>query len=677
LRVARPGRPRGDPDTTPLTPSAAIDAAKDLHQRGDLPGAERLYRAVLHDDADRFDALLLLGILEYQRGNHRDAHGLIERALRTDGQSAVAHLQMGLVLRALRKTEEAIASYDRALAIEPALVDALYNRGNALHALERLDEALESYQKALALQPSDAGALNNRGVVLNALGRPAEALASYDRALAIRPGYAEALNNRGIALYALDRPAEALACYDRALELRRDYAEALNNRGNALRALKRHEQALASYDEALAIDADYIEARTNRGLALLELERHERALADYDQALRIRPDNAEALLNRGNALLALNRHEEALASLDRVLQLIPDHVEALNNRGNALLALNRHAEALSAYEKAIRLRPDDAEAHWNEALTRLLTGDFARGWEKYEWRWKNQKLGPPRVETDKPLWLGREDVAGKTVLIHPEQGLGDAIQFIRYASLVAGRGAKVLVACHRTLRRLFSTVEGVAAAITPDEAPRDFDCHVPLMSLPLAFGTTLETIPARTPYVRAEADEVQRWRGRLASSDRLKVGVAWAGSPKFPAAKAKSCPVERLLPLVETPGCAFFSLQKGVAGADVARLNANGQRVPDYTAELGDFSDTAALVSVLDLVITIDTAIAHLAGALGKPVWIMLPFASDWRWLIGREDSPWYPSARLFRQPRFGDWDSVVQRVAEQLAQRARGWAPA
>ena len=684
-----------------LALSEAVSKAAACYQNGDVAEAERLCRTALESDADCFDALLLLGVLEHQRKNEREAHRLIGHALNVNQDSPEAFAIHGQVLRALRRYDEALASYNRALAIRPDFADALYSRGNLLQEQRRYAEALASYDEALAIVPRDVAALNNRGVVLQALGRCEEALESYGKALALRPDYAEAFNNRGNALQALDFHEQALASFDQAIAIRPGYAEALNNRGNALQDLGRSEEALASYDRAIDVKPDYAEAFNNRSVVLCGLGRHEEALASCDRALGIRPDYAEAVRNRGavlhalsryeqalacferafviqpdftgalgigNALQALNRHEEALASYDKALSIRPDYAEALNNRGNVLQALNRHQEALENYARAIALRPNDAEAHWNEGLTRLAMGDYERGWEQYEWRWRHRKLTLPERCDDKSSWLGTRDIAGKTLLLYPEQGFGDAIQFIRYAPLVAALGARVIVACHVALRKLFETVEGVQAVVTPEQPPPAFDRHAALMSLPLAFSTRLNTIPARIPYLSAELAQVENWRGRLAPyHDRLKVGLAWMGNPQFAAARTKSCPVERFVPLVELQDVVFVSLQKGDAASEITRLNQNGQRVIDHAKELENFSDTAALISVLDLVITIDTAVAHLAGALGKPVWILLPYAADWRWLLGREDSPWYPTARLFRQPQPAGWQSVIQRVRNDL----------
>ena len=536
-----------------------------------------------------------------------------------------------------------------------------HRRGDPAGALRLIDDALR-------VNPGSYEALLQRGLALRALQRPAEALASYDKALASHPASADVLFNRGNALLALGRHQDALASYERALAVKPDDAEALNNRGNALRALERYVEALASYDHALALIPGYAKALGNRGHALMALERHEEALDSYRRAHAGSPD-APWLLGVASALQALERPREALECYERALRAAPNSVDALGGRGNALQALNRHEEALASYAQALAVDPDNAESHWNESLVRLTLGDYRRGWEKYEWRWRNSALrSPPRV-VRQPLWLGEEDIAGKTILLHAEQGYGDSIQAIRYAPLVAARGARVLVACQRTLVGLFGRAEGVQAAFEPGDQPPPFDYHTPLMSLPLAFRTTLETIPARMPYLTPSAAAAQEWRGRLArGGGGFKVGLAWTGNPEFSRARAKSCPVEDLRRLVEAADCVFCSLQTGEAAAQAASLSSAGRTVSDHSRELSSFEETAALISQLDLVITIDTAVAHLAGALGRPVWVLLPFSADWRWLRSRADSPWYPTARLFRQPRPGDWASVIAAASAELA---------
>jgi len=626
-------------DVTPTLPEA-MQRAVVAYQRGQLSEADDLARAILGVEADYFDALHLIAVIRTRQ----------------------------------RRLDEALASYDRALALRPDHAEALRNRGATLHKLKRFDEALASYDRALALWPDYAEALYNRGITLHELKRFDEALASYDRAVAARPDYAAALNNRGVTLHELNRFDEALASYDRALALRPDSAAAFSNRGNTLHELKRFDEALASYDRALALQPDYAEALYNRGMTLHELQRFDEALASYDRALTLRPDHAEALDNRGNTLHELKRFDAALASYDRALALQPDHAGALYNRGVVLHELMLLDEALASYDRALAVRPDHADAHFNKAVLQLLKGDFAAGWQEYEWRHrKEESFALFKRDYAQPLWLGQTAIAGKTILLHSEQGFGDTIQFCRYAPLVAARGARVLLEVPPPLKDLMASLAGVAQVISaPDKLPC-FELHCPLLSLPLAFGTSLETIPAQTPYLFGIAAKTSAWRARLGARDKPRLGLVWAGDPRKQVPNAhridrmRSLEFDQLAPILRIAGYEFYSLQKGEHALAQLRNSALRQRVVDCGDDLHDFSDTAALIDNLDLVIAVDTSVAHLAGALGKPFWLLNRYSTCWRWLIDRDDSPWYPTARLFRQQAPGDWSGVISRVVIEL----------
>ena len=381
------------------------------------------------------------------------------------------------------------------------------------------------------MQPEHAEALCNRGLTLHALNRFDEALASYDHALKVRPHYAEALCNRGLALHELKRFDEALASYNRALTLRPHYADVLSNRGLTLHELKRFDEALASYDRALRVRPNYAEALSNRGMALRELNRLEDALESYDRALVVRPEFVKAHSNRGNALHELNRFDEALASFDRALRVDPDYAEALSNRGVTLNSLLRFEEALSDFECALKLRPSHADTHYNEALCRMLIGDFDRGWEKCEWRWETTHTNDKKRNFAQPLWLGSSEIAGKTILLHGEQGFGDMIQFSRYVPLIAERAGRVILEIPETLRKLMSTLSGTAHIISKGEPLPDFDLHCPLLSLPLAFKTGLKTIPSACPYLHASPQALLDWDARLGLRTRPRIGLVWSGRP--------------------------------------------------------------------------------------------------------------------------------------------------
>lgn len=608
-----------------------LAAAIAMHQKGQLDQAVALYKEILRTEPRHFDALQLLATASAQQANFTDAVGL----------------------------------FDQALAVNPRHTVTLYNRGNVLRSLGRQEDALESYDKAIKGNPNYLDALYNRGNVLCDLSRPSEALGSYDRVLKINPLFPAAFNNRGNALRDLQDFEGALASYDMALKLKPDNADALSNRGHMLRKLGRHMQAMESYDRALSIKPDHVEALHNRGNALCDMKRYQEALRSYDLALKVRSNHAEALNGRGAALQALMRHQEALESFDLALQINSGHVEALGNRGNALRDLKRHQEALKSYQQALEIRPDFAETNLNEGLCRLSAGDWAAGWEKYEWRWKQPStLYKPRGLAQ-PLWLGKEPLRGKTVLLHSEQGLGDTIQFCRYAKQVSDLGATVLLEVQSPLKNLLKELEGVAALFSPGEPLPHFDYHCPLLSLPLAFRTTESTISG-SPYVWSGREKQTAWKSRLNQSGKKNVGLVWSGNVQDQNDQNRSISLDKFSALTDGPA-AYYCLQKELRPQDQGLL-AQTSNIHFFGETLEDFSDTAALIDLMDLVITVDTSVAHLAGAMGKPAWILLPFNSDWRWLLNRSDSPWYHSVKLFRQPTVGDWDTVLAQVELELS---------
>jgi tetratricopeptide (TPR) repeat protein len=580
----------------------------------------------------QFDALHARGLNELQQGNYQAGANLITAALRAN----------------------------------PASAEAWANLGLALGALERHDEAVASFDKALAIKPDFAEVLCSRAIALGRLGRHDQALAGFERALAVRPGYVEALYNRGVTLGILGRHVDAVESYDRALARDPTHARALNNRGVALGELDRNEEAIASFERALAIRPGFTEALLNRGLTLADLGLHEEAIADYDRALTIDPDNAQALFNRGTSLTSRNRPADAIASFDQALAVRPDWADALSNRGVALVNLNRQAEAIAAFQRATAIEPGHPDANCNESLAWLRLGDFRRGWAKYESRWASRDLASQSRAFARPLWLGEETLQGKTILLHAEQGLGDTVQFVRYAPLVAGLGAQVVLEAQPALVALLSGIGGISRIVGKGEPLPEFDVHCPLLSLPLALKTDLDSIPAAVPYLAAPDVRVTTWRDRLGPRASPRVGIAWAGSRTNRNDHNRSIALGPLASSLQIPGVELVSIQKEVSEADRELLRAN-PHIRHVGDELEDFGDTAAVMSQLDLVISVDTSVAHLAGAMALPLWLLVPFAPDFRWLLDREDSPWYPTARLFRQSRIGDWDGVLARIRAAL----------
>lgn len=564
---------------------------------------------------------------------------------------------------------EAEKLYGDVIAVRPDYFEALHMLGLIKLRQRDLTGALRLMGAALQARPKSPEVLLNYGLVLNELGRYDEALVTFDLVLSVKRKSVEAHNNRGAVLERLGRDTEALECFQRALAVKSNHVDALYNQASVLRKLGRAEEALKSFDRVLLLKPEHVNAHNNRGLALDALNRPEDALASYDRALQLAPRNIEALNNRGNVLQKLNRHADAIACYDFALTINPVHPEVLNNRGRSLSILGHQREALDSTLRATAAKPGYIDAQWNASLLQLRLGDFQNGWKQYEWRWKRvENLRKLRVYPQ-PLWLGETPVAGKTILVHHEQGFGDTIQFARYAPMLARQGARVVLEVQPPLKPLLSQFAGVEVIGNGDPIP-DFDIHCPLLSLPLAFGTMLDSVPADIPYLAAPANRIARLESLLPPRQGFRIGLVWSGNLTHKDDHNRSIALARLGPIFDAPGVQFVSLQKELRDAD-AQMLAQNAAITDLGRQFGDFDDTAAAVALVDLVISVDTSVAHLAGAMGKPVWVLLPFCPDWRWLLERDDNPWYPTARLFRQPGIGDWESVIGRVRDALCKRA------
>jgi len=481
------------------------------------------------------------------------------------------------------------------------------------------------------------------------------------------PGNFDVLHLAGSVNRELGRLGEALRFLAAAVRRNAGSAAALSDLGLVQHLSERYADALASHDAALAIAPDDCDVINRRAATLRRLDRPDEALSELDRLLALSPGHVQALGNRGNVLVALNRPAEAIVAYDAARRVAGDTAQLLTNRAHALRRLDRVAEAVADLEAAIARRPDFAEAHFELGMARLALGDFAGGWPEYEWRWKTAAFAPSRRTFTSPQWTGEQDLAGKTILLHGEQGLGDTIQLVRYAPLVARRGATVILEVQPKLASLLAQFAGATSVVARGRKLPRFDLHCPLMSLPLAFGTTAATIPAAAPYIQVDPARSQAWAQRLPAQGPL-VGVAWAGRRTHHNDQNRSLPLARLTPLLRHPGVRFVSLQRDLRDGDDTILR-QSPNVIDLGGVPEDFSDTAALISRLDAVISVDTAVAHLAGALAKRLHLLLPFAADFRWLRGPDDTAWYPSARLLRQPAFGDWDSVVVRLCELLGE--------
>jgi tetratricopeptide (TPR) repeat protein len=646
--------------------------ARQQHQQSNLADAEALYRQVLAAvGADQVDACHGLALACFQLNRRGEAMQWMRRAVAAAGEPGSPELlnTLGAMLMADGQTAEAVAVFERAVALRPQQPESHNNLGQALKQSGRTDDAIAAFRRAIALRADYAQALANLAAALLDRGNDdevPEAIELSQRVTILAPASPEVHNNLASALHRGKRsPTEVAAAARRALELRAAFPEAWLNLGNALADANQPEDAAVAFRRAIAIRPDMVEAHYNLGNALQNIRRFDEAIAAYDVALRLRPDHIHAMNNRGNALQKIGRYEEAVAALERALQLKPDHHESRVNLGNVFQRMGRLDDANAAYRRVLAVRPDDADAHWNLGMSLLLAGEFREGWAEYEWRWRRSGAPPRREFAGVPQWFGRDDqpIDGKTILIHVEQGFGDAIQMARYVPLLAARGARVMFECPPALKRLLQTLAGVERVVMPDELLGHIDFHCPIMSLPYAFGTMLVDVPASTPYLHADVNRRTYWDARVRSTGSgLKVGVAWAGRPAHSNDHNRSLSLQQLECLAHVPNVRWFSLQK-----EPPKPSESGPAMIDWTAELSDFAETAALVVNLDLVISIDSAPAHLGGALGRATWVLLPFAPDYRWMLGREDSPWYPTMRLFRQSRVNEWEEPIARMCDAL----------
>ncbi len=561
--------------------------------------------------------------------------------------------------------EQALLALAAILAVEENYAAGWYKQGNLLKDLNRPQEAIASYERAIELEPRHAPAHCNLGVVLLSLGKTEDALREFRQTIEIDPRDAIAHYNCGLVEQMLHERVAATASYSKAIALNPQYAEAHFSRALLQEESAQWQQALSGFDQALALRPAFAQAHFHRGNVLVQLKRWTDALASFEQAVSIDSRHALAHLHRGNVLRELRQWDAALASYDRLIALEPDHADAHYNRAVVFELLKRFPEALRDLERAVAIRPDFVAAQYNRALVLLQTGELAAGFVSYEWRWRNRGTGfdPADYHGAVPLWSGRESLAGKRILVFTEQGLGDTLQFCRYVKLIAALGADVVFEVQRPLTGVLAAIGGAATVIAQGEPvpPLDFKC--PLMSLPLAFKTSLDTIPSGRKYLHADAATVSAWQSRLGPRTRPRIGLVWSGNSQYLNDHRRSIPLATLVARLPRE-FDYFCLQKDIRAEDRATLDAN----PFIAEPAADFVGTAALCECMDLVISSCTSIAHLAGALGRPLWVLLAYNADWRWLEDRDDSPWYPTARLIRQATSGDWDGVVARVAADLA---------
>jgi tetratricopeptide (TPR) repeat protein len=648
---------------TQITIDRALQIANEQRRAGRFSDAENIFRQIVAQFPNHAVAIHELAVTLAQQRKLDESLQLLKRVIQLAPSSPGAHSDLGNVLRDMNRLDDAIASYHRAISLDPNFAIAHGNLGNALLDLKRPDEAMAAYRRSLELMPNVADIHSNLGNALSDLGRLDEAVASYERAIRLGPRFAPAYSNYGAVLQRLGRTQDAIAAFRKAIELAPEYPEAYNNLGHSLELNNQLDEAIAAFVKAIQFNPNLAGAYCNLGNVLLSKKRVDDAIASFRTAIRIEPDMPEAHSNLGNALSDKGDLDEAMAEYRLALRLRPRYPDALSNTSSLLIECGEYNESEQLLRQAIEYEPNFADAHWNLALLLLLKGDFAQGLPEYEWRWRVRFM-PPLPSLGKPQWKG-EDLSGKTLLLYVEQGYGDAMQFIRYAPMLAARGANIFLKSPAELRRLLATVEGIDRIFLPSESTPPFDFHCPLLSLPLGFKTNLSSIPVPPmPYLHPDQSDVEKWCNRLSSEKRRRIGLAWAGDPRHKRDAARTILLCNFAPLAELTNAAFYSLQKG-EGAK--HLPPAGVTINDFTSELNDFADTAAFIANLDLVITVDTSVAHVAGAVGKPVWLLVQHSPDWRWLLDRDDSPWYPTMRLFRQKKYGDWTEVIRRVTDQL----------
>lgn len=622
--------------------------------------------------------LVLQGASLYQGGRSTEAREHCLHALSLDPACFEALLFLAFIALHAKQPQESIDWINRAISHNDHHADAFFLRGEAQQLAGQYQEAAASYDAALGVNPQHADAFNNRGNAYYSLGFYEQALESFNRAVRLKPTQASFRNNQGLALKALGQHQHAVTCFKEALTLQSDYGLAHFNLGLSLLATDDFKGAVASHTRALSLMPEHAPSHWGHADALRAMGQYEASLVSYDRALTFDPTNPDMQNSRGLALHYWGKHDSALAAYDAALHLNPRHADALCNRGMVLDASGRHIDALASYDAALLVAPNHVAAHFNRALCQLTLGHFREGWAEYEWRWKTEQLKSSERQFARPQWSGNESLHGKRILLHAEQGLGDTVQFCRYIPLVAALGADVLVQVQAPLVTLVGQMEGVSQVNAPGEPLPEFDFHCPLMSLPLAFGTTRATVPAPARYLKPSLAKAQFWAQRVGPLTLPRIGLVWAGAPHASRAIQRPVDQRRSIPLasfasLRNINTQFYSLQKGNAAAsqlnELQNINWDGPQIVDNTEDLHDFEDTAALIEQLDVVISVDTSVAHLAGALGKPVWLLNRFDTCWRWLDTGDGSPWYPRMRIFRQTSAGEWDDVIARVCTELQQ--------
>ena len=644
-----------------------LQSAQAHYQAGNLAEAEVLYRQVVERQPQDIPALSWLAAIAERTGRPDVGIAYYEQILLLNPALSETHSNLGSLLCQQGQIVKAIVHHRQALRLAPYDPDTHYNLGVVFYQDRQWESAIDHYQQAIRLQPNYANAYNNLGVTLSQLKRQEEAIAAYQQAVLHNPNHANAHNNLGVALAQEGKTEAAIVHYQKALALDPNVPNAHDNLGMALKQLNRLEEAIAHYQQAITLKPNEAASYDNLGTALQAQGNLEAAIDSYQQAIVRDPDYANVYGNLASALKEQGNLERAIEICEQGLKLQHQNTHIHNVYGGILADQGEITGAITHFEQALRNEPDHADTHLNLGMMLLAVGDFARGFGEYHWRWQTNQC--PNLRYREALWNGL-DLGGKTILLTAEQGFGDTIQFVRYAALVAQKGGQVVIACQKPLLRLLETVPGVTQCVDRDRVDVDTHVHAPLLDLPLLLGTRLETIPASIPYLRPPQDSPVRLQQFPGAA--FKIGFVWATNPSNSTSAQRSCKLSHFLDLLEIPGVALYSLQKDRSAADQDLLK-TCDRLQDLHSQIHDFADTATAIKQLNLVISVDTAVAHLAGALGKPTWTLLPFSSDWRWMRDRADTPWYPTMRLFRQDRTARWAMVFDQVRSALVQEVSG----
>ena len=676
-----------------------FDLANLYQMNGEFLSAIDAYHQAIQIDSQHFQSYGNLGLALSSIGKNQDAEKALRNSIEINPNYSDGWCNLGVIYKDAHQLEKAMDCFMEAIRLKPKFTEAFVNLANTLHELGKYDEAIEYCDEALLIQPKLFQAYNNKGNIFRSIGKLEEALQCYQEAIKIHPNYPEALNNCGLVLQDLKRTSEGIRFFEMAIQANPNYAiaycnlaeayrnlknfplaldfcnqaiqiapllaSAYNTRGVVLYQLKQFEESLSSYHQAIELNPNYPEAFCNAGVVLKALKQYTKALEYYETAISLKPNYAIAICNQGVVLKELDRLEDALFCYNQAIELDPKFAEAFNNRGIVLKELGHNDQAFDSYQSAITLEPDRGTFHWNLSILYLLRGNFKKGFQEYEWRWKDEEVSLISGKRDfkEPLWLGDHTLSGKTILLYTEQGLGDTIQFGRYVPLFAHLDCKVILEIQEPLMPLFEHLPGVHQLVARGSPLPAFDYQCPLMSLPLAFGTTLETIPPIQPII-IDAEKITQWQSRLGLKRKPRVGLVWSGGTTHKDDRRRSIQLKDYLSYC-TDDFEYFSLQKEIRETDTQDLQNSSIR--HFENDLHDFADTAALISQLELVISVDTSVAHLAASLNKPTLILIPHAPDWRWMLDRDDSPWYPTVKLYRQTTLGDWQTSLQTLFIEL----------